>query len=284
MAQPAPSPRFREFDANGDPLSGGKLYSYEAGTLTPLATYTDYGEGTANSNPVILDADGYADVWLAADSYKLELRDSADVSLWTVDNIDATLGVQAVSDALANVIIYSSGPISDRPTSSATYGQANHGRVYFALDERKAYRDNGTTWVDVTTTLFPPESDKTRGIHAGIDGGGATVGTGKKCRIYMPFACTITGWTLIADAVSSSVVDVKVCAYASFPTTASICGANPPTITAVQNNQLLAAAFTAAPFTTVALAKGDVVEFDVTSNSAAKRLDLTLYVTIAGGV
>jgi len=28
------------FDNNGTPLSGGKLYAYEAGTTTPKTTYT----------------------------------------------------------------------------------------------------------------------------------------------------------------------------------------------------------------------------------------------------
>ncbi len=84
-----PSPKQQFFDANGNPLVGGKLYSYAAGTSTPLATYTDSTGGSANTNPVILDSRGEANVWLASASYKLVLRDYADVLIWTVDNIDA---------------------------------------------------------------------------------------------------------------------------------------------------------------------------------------------------
>jgi len=80
------SPKIKFTDANGNPLAGGKLYSYEAGTSTPLATYTDAGGGTPNANPVILDANGEANVWLADDTYKFVLQNSASVVQWTVDN------------------------------------------------------------------------------------------------------------------------------------------------------------------------------------------------------
>jgi len=87
MATIAPQGRFRAFDENGDPLAGGKLYTFEAGTTTPKVTYTTQDEAAANTNPVILDSEGYADVWLEAGAYKFQLDDSADVTLWTVDDI-----------------------------------------------------------------------------------------------------------------------------------------------------------------------------------------------------
>ena len=50
-------PLFRAFDANGLPLAGGKLYSYAAGTSTPLALLAADGV-TPLANPVVLDASG----------------------------------------------------------------------------------------------------------------------------------------------------------------------------------------------------------------------------------
>lgn len=91
-------PKFRAFDSNGDPLAGGKLYTYEAGTSTPLATYTDDGGGTPNANPVILDSSGEADVWLAGDAYKMALYNSSDVLQWTVDNIKTNTDQYGVLD------------------------------------------------------------------------------------------------------------------------------------------------------------------------------------------
>lgn len=84
----SPQPKLQFFDSNGDPLSGGKLYTYAAGTTTPLATYTDYSGGTPNTNPVILDSRGEANVWLGDSMYKMVLKSSADVTIWTVDNLN----------------------------------------------------------------------------------------------------------------------------------------------------------------------------------------------------
>lgn len=97
--QPLVSSRFQAFDTSGNPLSGGKLYTYEAGTTTPLATYTTRAGGTPNANPVILDANGEADVWMASGTlYKLVLKTSADVTLSTVDNYPSPPDLSVLSD------------------------------------------------------------------------------------------------------------------------------------------------------------------------------------------
>lgn len=83
----SPTPRQRFVDGNGDPLAGGKLYTYYAGTLNPAVTYSDSG-GTENANPVILDANGACDLWLSdAITYKFALTDANDVAIETVDDI-----------------------------------------------------------------------------------------------------------------------------------------------------------------------------------------------------
>ncbi len=84
-------PKVQYLDANGDPLSGGKLYSYEPGTTTNKATYPTIADAkaqtNANANPVILDSRGEADVVLGGKT-KLVLTDSADVTIWTLDNVN----------------------------------------------------------------------------------------------------------------------------------------------------------------------------------------------------
>jgi len=118
MASLTPSPKLQFFDANGAPLSGGKLYTYEAGTTTPLVTYTDYGAGTPNANPVILDSRGEASVWLGSLAYKMLLKTSADATVWTVDNMNhgdtATLAALAASggSALVGYINGGSGAVA----------------------------------------------------------------------------------------------------------------------------------------------------------------------------
>lgn len=100
----APLPIYQFFDDNGDPLVGGKLYTYEAGTTTPLATYTDATGTQQHTNPVILDSRGESSVWLSNDEYKFILRDANNVEIWTVDNISPTVSyatLAAFESALA---------------------------------------------------------------------------------------------------------------------------------------------------------------------------------------
>ena len=77
------------FDNSGVPLAGGLLYSYEAGTTTPAPTYTTSAGTIANTNPIVLDAAGRppSEIWLGPIAYKLVLKTSASVLLWTMDNI-----------------------------------------------------------------------------------------------------------------------------------------------------------------------------------------------------
>ena len=66
-------------------LSGGKVATYEAGTTTPLATYSDEPLTVLHANPVILDSDGRAVIFAQAKLYKVVLSDALDNVLWTVD-------------------------------------------------------------------------------------------------------------------------------------------------------------------------------------------------------
>lgn len=113
MAALSPTPFLQFTDANGAPLSGGKLYTYAAGTTTPLATYTDSGGGTPNANPVILDSRGQAAVWLGNQQYKFVLKSSTDVTIKTTDNINGvdqvTLAALAVSGGSALIGYLPSG-------------------------------------------------------------------------------------------------------------------------------------------------------------------------------
>ena len=79
-------PKLHIDDANGDPLSGGKVYFYEAGTSTLKTTYADIDGDTVNSNPVILDSRGEADIFLSPGAYKILVTDSSDVPIFTRDD------------------------------------------------------------------------------------------------------------------------------------------------------------------------------------------------------
>jgi hypothetical protein len=84
------SPQIKKqyFDINGDPLSGGKLNIYQAGTTTPVTTYQNSSETVTNTNPIILDTRGeLLAIYLIPGSYKFVLTDPDDSVIWTKDNI-----------------------------------------------------------------------------------------------------------------------------------------------------------------------------------------------------
>ena len=77
-------------DNSGNVLSGGKIYTYAAGTTTQVTTYTSNTGVTANSNPIILNSAGRVpyEIWLTdGQNYKFVLKDSNDVLIGTWDNL-----------------------------------------------------------------------------------------------------------------------------------------------------------------------------------------------------
>lgn len=96
MAQIAPNAIFQGLTTNGLPLSGGKVFTFTAGTSTPLNTFTDSAGGTPNANPTILNSSGQAIIYWNG-VYKVTVKDSLDNTLYTYDNLD----LRNVSGALA---------------------------------------------------------------------------------------------------------------------------------------------------------------------------------------
>jgi len=88
------------FDNNGVPLSGGKIYTYEAGTTTPLATYTSSSGSTAHSNPIILNSGGRVpsggEIWIQFQLYKFVLETSTGVLIATYDNVGSNFNANAI--------------------------------------------------------------------------------------------------------------------------------------------------------------------------------------------
>lgn len=81
---------FQFFTNLGVPLAGGLLYTYTAGTTTPLATYTTSAGNVAHANPIVLGTDGRpaTEIWLTEGyEYKFVLKDSDDVTIQTYDNL-----------------------------------------------------------------------------------------------------------------------------------------------------------------------------------------------------
>ena len=92
------------FTNTGAVLTGGKIYTYAAGTTTPATTYTSSNGATPWTNPIVLDAagrvSGGGEIWLTDGViYKFVLKDSTDVLIATYDGIS---GINSNSVAYTN--------------------------------------------------------------------------------------------------------------------------------------------------------------------------------------
>lgn len=130
------------FTNSGVPLTGGLIYTYQAGTTTPLATYTSSSGTTAHPNPIVLDSAGRvpSEIWLQiGTAYKFVLKDSTDVLIGTYDNL---IGVGGITSAQGIVSVKDfgagAGAANDAPYIQAAVDYVSGlggGVVYFPVGE-----------------------------------------------------------------------------------------------------------------------------------------------------
>lgn len=152
------------FDNSGNVLTGGKIYTYLAGTTTPATTYTTPIGSTANTNPIVANAAGRLtnEIWLPiTTSYKFVLKDSNDVLIATYDNIPAAPQPAVANDASS--IYYEEG-------YEVTAGNFTVGATYLI------------TSVGNTDFIAIGAASNTTGIHFIATGIGLGTGTAKYSR------------------------------------------------------------------------------------------------------
>jgi hypothetical protein len=128
------------FDNNGVILSGGKIYTYAAGTTTPRATYTSVSGATAHANPIVLDSTGRVpggEIWLADGLvYKFVIETSTAILIGTYDNIEGINDLSGLIPVIYNAngngsqVTFSlvTAPISENTTNvyiNGVYQQKN---------------------------------------------------------------------------------------------------------------------------------------------------------------
>jgi hypothetical protein len=161
MSQLLINPKSQFFDDNGDPLSGGKVYTYEAGTSTPLATYTDQSETVENSNPVVLDSRGEANIWLGSGNYKIVLKDADDVTVWSVDN------VKYINDGAVTTEMLENGCVTSEKIADATIERSKFATGAFGFGDAITITEDTTitineevvlikAWANNVTASLPP--------------------------------------------------------------------------------------------------------------------------------
>jgi len=180
------------FDNNGIPLSGGLLYAYQAGSSTPLATYTTISGTVANANPIVLNSSGRLDneVWLTYGYfYKFVLQDSLGSLLGTYDNIYGIVGVQtAVGTTIpTGIISLWYGAIGSVPSGWYLCDGANGTpdlRDKFVVGAGSTYSvaaTGGTKDAIVVTHTHTATSTSTDSGHTHVEqfnGGSAGIGNG----------------------------------------------------------------------------------------------------------
>jgi len=177
MASLSPLPKLQFFGTDGLPLVGGKLYTYAAGTTTPIATYTDHTQDNLNTNPVILDSNGQAGVWLTdLITYKYTLTDADDVPLFTVDYVSVPVTTNSfaspppIGSDVPNVGTFTDLNVVELMTLEGT-GAAilNVGTT----GERPADPEDGMVRYNSTTSKFEGYNGAWGALGGGATGGGS---------------------------------------------------------------------------------------------------------------
>lgn len=144
---------------DGAVVPGGKLTFSRTGTSTAQNTYnvSTLGGGNENSNPVVLNAEGYLDTKVYGDpttgfKYRVTFTDANDVQIWQVD--DVTMGA-ADAYALGGVAASSFPQVQTGSFTATITGHASNptGTVKYTINGTnvKLYRD-GTEISDTSNS------------------------------------------------------------------------------------------------------------------------------------
>ena len=146
------------FDNNGNPLAGGRINTYLAGSTTNTATYTTSAGNIAHSNPIILDGAGRVpsgEIWLTSGiAYKFVVSDSANNLIGTFDNVK---GIN--QNVFTNIVNFT----GDGTTVSFTLPAAPISENFINVFINGVYQFKNTFSVTGTTLLFseaPPLTSK----------------------------------------------------------------------------------------------------------------------------
>jgi hypothetical protein len=204
MASLTPTPKQQIYGSDGNPLVGGKIYTYSAGTTTPLATFTDAGGLTANTNPIILNSLGQANIWLApSSSYKFSVFTSADVLLYTVDNITAPIDYLSLVTSLA-----SPPPIGSTAPNTGAF--TTLAATTATITTVNATNITATGTVTAETLTFEGGGSMTKPSEAGIQSITATVAANALTVTLNPTTLDFRSTTLTTGVPVSRVMSSAV--------------------------------------------------------------------------
>ncbi|CAM0051073.1 hypothetical protein VPHD478_0016 [Vibrio phage D478] len=161
MAVAMIGPKFYAWDRNGKPLAFGKLYTYEARTNVPKPTYQSEDQVVENTNPVILNGEGYANIYLSG-SYKMVLKDEKENEIWSSDPVSSNSAEEWVNCVTASYLSPTSFKLVGNFTDAYTKGRK------VRLDSNSSSYSYGTidssSYSAGETTVIVNESIVTTGL------------------------------------------------------------------------------------------------------------------------
>lgn len=145
---PMPVPKMQFFDNAGNPLAGGLVLFYTAGTSTPATVYVD-SVGTPLGVSVSLDSAGRATVFLGPQAYKVELRNSAGQTLWIVDGVAGSNAISSLTTLTITGTLTAQGSVVF-PNGATCNGSGCTGMVFSSA----ATFNGGLTTLSGTNSLL----------------------------------------------------------------------------------------------------------------------------------
>lgn len=203
-----PKPHFE--DSSGNPLSGGKLYFYINGSTTPQNTYTDSTGGVANANPVVLNSRGEPtnEIWFTeALTYKAVLKTSADVTIWSVDNI---VGINDIASQLGDE--WKNPGLTPTFVSATSFSLVGDQTTEFHVGRRlKSTNTGGTIYSTIKTSVFAAATTVTVENDSGVLDSGLSAVSYAILRRTNP---SLPGMSVIRDTGGNEAIIVSATASA----------------------------------------------------------------------
>lgn len=166
---PVPNVRYREFTKCGQkPLSGGEIWTYEANSTTPKLTYQDPYGFSPNTNPIILDAAGEADIYLngtyrfvVKDKHGVIQKDVAKIGSWFSGDLEDQF--KSFNDALENSAEQLMQPLQDAIDTAlaAGAGEAGWTDSLISTENGRTQRDKNKDYISVRDYIKTPIDGKT---------------------------------------------------------------------------------------------------------------------------
>lgn len=149
----APILNEQQMDANGDPLSGGLIEVYLAGSSTPATTTSDKAGAVPNSWPIVLNTLGLntqGAVWITGGAaYKYVIKNAAGVTLRTIDNIS---GINDTTVAIDQWIPYQGTPTYVSATSFTIAGDQT--QVFQVARRLKTQNTGGLVYSTIVSSSY----------------------------------------------------------------------------------------------------------------------------------